>query len=168
MGENAKCPKFNALLAFALEPDDVSLFWRWFGSVLLTGNAAQRILLFIGEPAAGKSTIAEVVEKVIGLINCTALRTKQLHERFEIGRFFGYTLLTAKDGPGDFFEQDGAQALKTLAHDYIPGERKGSMESVPVYGDFDCMITCKERLLVRLEGDTDIGAWKRRLMLLVS
>ena len=32
------------------------------------------------------------------------------------------------------------------------------------YGDFDCMITCNERLLVRLEGDT--GAWKRRLMLL--
>ena len=33
------------------------------------------------------------------------------------------------------------------------------MVSVPVYGDFDCMITCNERLLVRLEGDTDIGAW---------
>ena len=163
--KDATCPKFDALLAFALEPDDVSLFWRWFGSVLLTGNSAQRILLFIGEPSAGKSTIAEVVEMVIGLINCTALRTKQLHERFEIGRLFGYTLLTAKDVPGDFLEQDGAQALKTLVgHDYIPGERKGSMESVPVYGDFDCMITCNERLLVRLEGATDLGAWKRRLM----
>ena len=73
---DATCPKFNALLAFGLDPDDISLFWRWFGSVLLTGNAAQRILLFIGEPATGKSTIAEVVEKVRGLINCTALRTK--------------------------------------------------------------------------------------------
>ena len=165
--ENATCPKFDALLAFALKPDDVSLFWRWFGSVLLTGNAAQRILLFIGEALAGKSTIAEVVELVLGLTNCIALRTKLLHERFEIGRLWGYTLLTAKDVPGDFLEQEGAQALKTLVgHDYVPGERKNSMESVPVYGDFDCIITCNERLLVRLEGDTDIGAWKRRLMVL--
>ena len=102
---------------------------------------------------------------VVGLVNCTALRTKLLHERFEIGRLFGYTLLTAKDVPGDFLEKEGAQALKTLVgHDYIPGERKGSMESVPVYGDFDCIVTCNERLLVRLEGDTDVEAWRRRLM----
>jgi hypothetical protein len=40
------------------------------------------------------------------------------------------------------------------------------MVSVPVYGDFDCMITCNQRLLVRLEGDTDVEAWRRRLMIL--
>ena len=28
------------------------------------------------------------------------------------------------------------------------------------------MITCNERLLVRLEGDTDVEAWRRRLMIL--
>ena len=156
-----------ALLSFALPPDDVSLFIRWFGSVLLTGNAAQRILLLVGKAATGKSTIAEVVEMVIGWTNCTALRTKLLHERFEIGRLFGYSLLTAKDVPGKFLEEKGAQALKKLVgHDYTPGERKGSMESVPVYGDFDCLITCNERLLVSLEGETDVEAWRRRLMML--
>jgi hypothetical protein len=40
------------------------------------------------------------------------------------------------------------------------------MESVPVYGDFDCLITCNERLLVSLEGATDVEAWRRRLMML--
>ena len=164
---DATCPKFDALLEFALPANDVSLFWRWFGSVLLTGNAAQRILLCIGKAATAKSTIAEVVELVRGLTNCTALRTKLLHERFEIGRLFGFSLLTAKDVPGRFLEEDGAQALKKLVgHDYIPGEVKGSMVSVPVYGDFDCMITCNERLLVRLEGETDVEAWRRRLMVL--
>ena len=164
---DATCPKFDALLEFGLPPDDISLLWRWFGSVLLTGNAAQRILLLIGKAATAKSTIAEVVEMVRGLTNCTALRTKFLHERFEIGRLFGFSLLTAKDVPGRFLEEDGAQALKKLVgHDYVPGEVKGSMVSVPVYGDFDCMITCNERLLVRLEGDTDVEAWRRRLMIL--
>jgi hypothetical protein len=164
---DGSCPKFDALLKFALPPDDVSLFIRWFGSVLLTGNAAQRILLCIGKAATAKSTIAEVVELVRGLTNCTALRTKLLHERFEIGRLFGFSLLSAKDVAGRFLEEDGAQALKKLVgHDYIPGEVKGSMVSVPVYGDFDCMITCNERLLVRLEGETDVEAWRRRLMVL--
>ena len=128
----ASCPKFKALLDFALPRDDVSLFIRWFGSVLLTGNAAQRILLLVGKAATGKSTIAEVVEMVIGWTNCTALRTKLLHERFEIGRLFGYSLLTAKDVPGKFLEEKGAQALKKLVgHDYTPGERKGSMKVYP-------------------------------------
>ena len=163
---DATCPKFDALLEFGLPPDDISLFWRWFGSVLLTGNAAQRILLLIGKAATAKSTIAEVVEMVRGLTNCTALRTKFLHERFEIGRLFGFSFLTAKDVPGRFLEEDGAQALKKLVgHDYVPGEVKGSMVSVPVYGDFDCVVTCNERLLVRLEGDTDVEAWRRRLMI---
>jgi hypothetical protein len=46
------------LLNFALPRDDVGLFIRWFGSALLTGNAAQRILLLVGRAATGKSTIA--------------------------------------------------------------------------------------------------------------
>jgi putative DNA primase/helicase len=96
---DAACPKFDALLAFALPTEDVSLFWRWFGTVLLTGNAAQRILLMVGKAHTAKSTIAEVVELVRGLNNCTALRTKLLHERFEIGRLFGFSLLTARDVP---------------------------------------------------------------------
>ena len=39
------------------------------------------------------------------------------------------------------------------------------MIEVPVYGDYDVMVTCNERLLVHLEGDTDIEAWRRRLMI---
>ena len=163
----ATCPKFLDLLNFALPPDDVSLFIRWFGSVLLTGNAAHRILLLVGEALSGKSTIAEIIELVIGRHNCIALRTRLLNERFEVGRLFGYSFLTAKDVPGNFLEEKGAKTLKSLSgHDYVQGECKGSMEPVPVYGDFDCLITCNERLLVRLEGEIDVKAWRRRLMML--
>ena len=172
---DATCPKFDALLEFALPPEaegqasaDVDFFWRWFGSVLLTGNAAQRILLMVGKAASGKSTIAEVVELVLGLVNCTEVRTKWLHERFEIGRLFGFSLLSAKDVPGDFLEEAGAQAFKKLTgHDYLDGEVKGSMISVKVYGDFGGMVTCNERMLIQLQGDTDVDAWRRRLAMLV-
>ena len=133
---DATCPKFDALLEFALPADDVSLFWRWFGSVLLTGNAAQRILLLIGKAATAKSTIAEVVELVRGLTNCTALRTKLLHERFEIGRLFGFSLLTAKDVPGDSSRKTAPRRLKNLwatttsrARSKAPWKASRSMET---------------------------------------
>ena len=162
----AVCPDFEAALQFALPADDVDLFWRWFGSVLLTGNAAHRILLLVGEAATAKSTITELVELVLGRHNCTALRTQLLDGRFEIGQLFGFSLLTAKDVQGAFLEREAAQVLKRLVgHDYTPEEVKGGMKRIPVYGDFDAVITCNERLLVRLEGETDIKAWRRRLMI---
>ena len=149
----AKCPKFLAFLNEVLEPDDVSLLIRWIGSCLLTGNVAQRILILVGIAHSGKSTIAEIVEHLLGRVNVTALRTDQLGERFEIGRLFGYTLLTAKDVPGTFMEQRGADVLKRLVgHDYTPGERKHGMKHVEVYGDYDCLITCNKRLAVKLDG----------------
>jgi P4 family phage/plasmid primase-like protien len=161
----AKCPKFLAFLNKVLGPDDVSLLIRWFGSVLLTGNIAQRVLLLVGAAHSGKSTVAEVVEYILGRVNVTALRTDMLHERFEIGRLFGYTLLTAKDVEGTFLEEKGADVLKRLVgHDYTPGERKHGMKHVEVYGDYDCLITCNKRMAVILDGDVE--AWRRRLMII--
>ena len=104
---DATCPKFDALLEFALpqKPKDSHLpILILLALVRLRPPHRQcrpaNPALGRQGPVPAKSTIAEVVEMVLGLINCTALRTKLLHERFEIGRLFGFTLLTAKDVPG--------------------------------------------------------------------
>jgi hypothetical protein len=165
--QDAKCPRFLEFLHSALDEDDLNLVLRWFGSILLTGNSAQRVLMLVGAAESGKSTIAEIFESILGLVNVTALRTEVLHEKFELGRLFGFTLLTAKDVDGKFLNTKGAQVLKRLVgHDYTPGERKGVMHPVPVYGNYDCLITCNKRLVVRLEGQDDIDAWRRRLMMI--
>jgi putative DNA primase/helicase len=84
---DAQCPKFIAFLQSGLDPADVSLIQRLNGSLLLGGNAAQRI--FILTPGGGKSTEVEISERIVGLKNVYELRTKHLHERFELSRYIG-------------------------------------------------------------------------------
>jgi phage/plasmid-associated DNA primase len=102
--------------------------------------------------------------KLLSRINYIELRTKLLHERFEIGRYRGKLLLAGIDVPGDFLNTEGAQALKKLSgHDALSGEMKGSMDDLEMYGDFAIIITSNETLQVHLEGETDVEAWRNRL-----
>jgi P4 family phage/plasmid primase-like protien len=158
----AKCPKFEKFLKSALDPDDISLLRRWAGSLLLTGNAAQRVFLLVGTAGAGKSSLMEIFERIIGLQNVYELRTAHLAQRFELFRCVGKTTLTGKDVPGDFLELQGASIIKKLVgHDQQSAEKKGSNADLPFLGDFNVGITCNSRMRVRLDGD--IEAWERRL-----
>ena len=161
----ADCPRFQReLLESALEPDDVSLIQRYAGACLLGRNVAQKILVLTGTAGGGKSTLVEIIERMLGTENVGQLRTEHLSERFEIARFVGKTLLCGKDVPGRFLEEKGAHTLKALVgHDLLDGERKGSNASFPIRGDFSVIITCNSRLKVRLDGDAD--AWRRRLLI---
>ncbi len=161
----ADCPRFRAeLLEAALEGDDISLVQRYAGACLLGRNLAQKILVLTGMAGAGKSTLVEIIERMLGVENVGQLRTEHLSERFEIARFVGKTLLCGKDVPGRFLEESGAYALKALVgHDLLDGERKGSNASFPIRGDFSVVITCNSRLRVKLDGDTE--AWRRRLLI---
>ena len=163
---DARCPRFRELLESQVPGEDKSLIRRWMGSCVLEGNAAHRLIIFTGVGLSAKSTLVNLVVKLIGRHNVGALRTHLLNERFEIGRFHGKTLLTACDVPGTFLQHAAAQVVKKLVgHDYIPGEVKGVMKAVDIVGDFAGAITCNETLLVRLYGESDVTAWRRRLLL---
>lgn len=162
----ARAPMFSEILK-SMPDYDSSLILRYFGNILLTGNAAQSILIMHGEGGTSKSTLCETIELIIGEDNFIEMRTEHLKERFEIGRFIGRTLLTGKDVPGDFLSHSGASYLKKLTgHDNQTGEIKGTMERPTIRGEFAVLITCNERLLVRLEGQKDLSAWKRRLLVI--
>ena len=76
----AKCPKFRELIETQIpSEEDQALLQRWMGSVLLQGNAAQRLMIFTGVGATAKSTIVNVVVKLIGQHNVGALRTHLLN-----------------------------------------------------------------------------------------
>ena len=161
----AESPRFRKMLDQQLGPDDADLFIRWCGSVLLEGNHAQRLVLIEGVQHSSKTTLINILEGIVGLHNSTALRTSHLDDRFEIGRFAGKTLLTAKDVRGHFLQHPSAQVINRLVgNDYIPGEIKHAMGDIPVRGDFGVAVTCNETLLVRLRGENDVGAWRRRII----
>ena len=162
----AQCPRFiNELLRAALDDDDIDLLQRWAGCVLLGNNSAQRILLLIGTPNGGKSTLIEIIEKVIGEQNVAQIRTKHLNKQFELYKFLGKTLLTGKDVGGEFLSEEGAEVLKALVgNDLLDAEKKYGNEQFQLRGNFNMAITCNSKLRVKLEGDA--GAWQRRLMII--
>lgn len=159
----ARCPLFRQLLATALPEDDASLLQRWVGNVLLGGNPGQVMMIQEGTGGTGKSTVASVIEQVIGTENVQELRTGRLAERFEVTRFVGKRLLSGRDVPGDFLSRSGAEVLKALTGgDRLQGEVKGG-HGTPEVDGVDVLVSSNSRLRVRLDGD--VQAWRRRLLI---
>ena len=160
----AKAPRFlNELLGSAL-PDsaDIALLKRWFGSVLLGTNAAQRLLLLHGEGNTGKSTFVTIVEHLRGLDYFAELRTSHLGSRFETQCFQGKALLAAKDVTPDTLLHKGAKNIKSLTGaDLTESELKFGGKT-RLRGCFNVVITSNARLLIGLANDE--SAWTRRLL----
>jgi len=163
---SAQCHRFlNELLLPATCPEDASLIQRWFGCAILQHNVPQRFLILDGAAGRGKSQLSVLAEKLVGACNTGALRTKHLDERFELFRLARKTLLIGADVPGNFLMHPHASCLKALVGgDPLEAEAKNSNESFTLYGHFNVLITCNERLTVRLESDA--GAWRRRLLII--
>jgi P4 family phage/plasmid primase-like protien len=161
----ARCPMFEeTLLGASLEFDDVGLLQRWSGLAVVGRNISQAIMILSGTAGAGKGTFIRVLAGVIGEANIGSLRTDKLGERFEIGLQVGRTVLYGADVPANFLSKESASKLKSLTGgDTMPVEMKGSMNTVPLKGEFNVIVTSNSRLIVRLEGDVD--AWQRRLVI---
>ncbi len=160
----AVCPRFEQdLLGAALSLDDIRLLKRWCGSVLLGTNLPQRLMIFHGDAAAGKSTTAEIVEGIIGTRNVANLRTDHLKDRFELFAYVGKTLLAGKDVAGNFLNLEGSHIVKALCGgDLLDAEKKNGGR-LQIKGDYNILITSNSRLWLKLDGDA--GAWKRRLLI---
>jgi phage/plasmid-associated DNA primase len=105
------------------------------------------------------------LESVIGPHNIAQVRVPQLNERFETAAFVGKTVLSGKDVPGDFLNNDAAHVIKALiGGDQMDAELKHARERMPIKGEFNMVITSNCRLHVRL--DSDAAAWRRRLLIL--
>ena len=162
---NARCDRFlNELILPAVHPDDVAIIQKYIGLCLLGRNIIQRFLILDGDAGRGKSQLAIVIQHLVGLLNCTQLRTEHLHERFELYRYLKKTLLVGVDVPADFLSTKGATVIKGLVGgDILDAEQKNGTGCFPMEGTFCIVVTSNSRLRVRLEGDT--GAWRRRLLI---
>jgi phage/plasmid-associated DNA primase len=125
----------------------------------------QQLLILSGRAGGGKGTVSEIIEGVLGRVNCAELRTNHLTKRFELNSYIGKMLLYGKDVDGDFLEKPGASVIKKLVgHDWVDAEHKFSNERTSIRGEFSIIINCNSRLRVRIDGDVD--AWRRRLLLI--
>ncbi len=166
LNETKDCPRFiNELLAQALSPDQIEALQKYCGMALLGYNYEQQFIILEGTAGGGKSTITEIICKIIGEENVAALRTDMLAERFEMSAFCGKTLLIANDVSSDYMRRKGAGIIKSLTgSDNLDVEFKGSNRRVRLKGNFCIAVTTNAKPKIRLDEDSD--AWLRRLILI--
>lgn len=160
----AACPQFlGKFLGTALEKADIALLRKYCGSMLLGPNTCHGILIIRGTPGGGKSTMVNIVEKILGENNVAHLRTSHLGGRFETSAFLGKRLLVGKDVPGETLAVDGARMLKSLVgDDLMQAEIKFNPAKQQLRGDYHVVIVSNNNLHIALDGDRD--AWRRRLL----
>jgi putative DNA primase/helicase len=161
---DAKCRSFEEKLLSHVSPDDRIIIQKYAGQCLLGRNLMNRFLILDGVSSSSKSTLALVLNGLVGQDNSYELRTQHLNDRFEIGRMIGRTLLIGPDVRGDFLNLPSASRLKALVGgDRMDAELKRSNGVFPIYGTFNLVITSNSRLHIHLEEDS--GAWRRRLLI---
>ncbi len=160
-----RCTQFHNFLNESLSEEDRDLLQLWCGFVLLGINPYHRILLIRGIPGAGKSTLIDIIEAIIGRDNVATLNVERLDDRFELSAFRDKTLLVAKDVGSDVLKSKAAHALKALSGDQgIEAEMKHENRRFRLQGPFNIAITSNSDLEIGIKGD--LGAWKRRLLVL--
>src|ERR1017187_3848485 len=83
--------------------------------------------------------------------------------RFKTSFYHDKTLLCGADVEPGFLNTPAAHHLKALTgNDLMTTEHKGSSMSDLLRGDFNILVTCNSRLMVKLQGDAE--AWARRLL----
>ena len=164
--EDARCDDFiSRLLKPSLSEDDISLLQQYVAQCLLGVNDSQTFLLLIGTAGGGKSTLVNIIEKLIKRKNCTELRLEHMNSRFETQRLLGKTLLTAKDVASNFLNTAGAHKLKALTgKDTVTIEHKGSNVATDICCAFNTIITANNTLRISVDGDAE--AWRRRIILI--
>lgn len=163
---SATCPMFlDTLMRQSLDDDDINFLQQWFGLALLGKNKSQAIVILAGTAGSGKSTFVDVVTEIIGKDNVHTLRTERLGDKFETSFYLGKTLLHGVDVASDFLTNKNASVLKALTGgDAMNVELKNCRDGGPeIKGNFNVIIICNMLPNIRLEGD--VGAWKRRLVL---
>ncbi len=79
------------------DPASIRELQKWFGYVLTPDIDHQKILLLIGAPRSGRSTIRDVMSAVVGRRNVAATSAVALADRFGLEPLLGKTLAVLGD-----------------------------------------------------------------------
>jgi hypothetical protein len=112
--EGAECPHWEAFLAQVLKAEDIFVLLEWFGYCLTAGVEFQKMLALLGPPRSGKSTIADILCKLIGAGNYAPMSASRWNSMsFPLERALVQIAVTSKTLP---FAPWGPQAPSAAFH----------------------------------------------------
>lgn len=97
----ARCPKWEAWLLDKFEGDanKIRILQQFVGYWLTPDTSRQAALMLVGEAGTGKSTVAEVVKRLLGVENCSFVALSDWGDKFSLYNTLG-RLLNISDEVG--------------------------------------------------------------------
>lgn len=157
------CPQFEAFLKSRFSDRDIASLQAWAGQVVMGENFSQKILLLVGGPQLGKTSLVNIFSWVFGDAKCELLSIPHLATTFGMARFRGKSLLVASDLRSNVFRLKSARHLKSLiGGDKITVERQGRSREW-IRGCFNIIFSMNDE--PRFPKGEEV-AWTRRLVVL--
>jgi putative DNA primase/helicase len=139
----AKCPLWIRVLHQCLDgrADLIALLQEWFGYCLTADNSLQKLLWMHGVSGAGKSTVCEILEQVVGPRNTVSFDLWDFAYQFGLAKFIGKRLAVARDahlGHGTEADKVIAKLKQISGNDNTSVNRKNKdeLESVKLLTRF--------------------------------
>jgi putative DNA primase/helicase len=79
------------------DQDSIDCLQEWFGLLLTPETKHHKLLLLIGQPRSGKSTITGVLHKLVGANNVCSPKLAQLGQQFGLASLIGKTVAMPPD-----------------------------------------------------------------------
>ena len=144
-----------------LHADDREMFLQYAGLCLTTDTSMQKLLIIVGGAGSGKSSLINLLCKVVGSKNIANVSLSQLSERFKPYRLRGNLLNACSDLDAGPLENTGI--LKQLTgEDRIEGEQKHK-DSVPFNNYAKLVFSTNE--LPTIKSEHTNGIYRRLLLL---
>ncbi len=107
-----------------IRKEDILVIEELFGYCLIPDYTIQKAFLFLGDGANGKSTLLELLKRLLGVNNCTNMALQAIeNQRFAKAALFGKLANIYADIPSTKMEHVGV--FKTLTGgDTVDGEKK--------------------------------------------
>lgn len=84
------------------DPQSQRTLMEYFGYLLSGDTSMQKMLMIVGPPATGKSTIIRVMEHVLGRDNCTSTSMRSMNEDFGLSNLMGKSVAFCPDETFDY------------------------------------------------------------------
>jgi len=112
----AKCPQWLKFLGEIFDDDSkrIALLQEWFGYNMVADTSQEKLMLFIGRPASGKSTTLEVLQAVLGKDQCAKSSFKHLCSDFGLQPLMGNKLAVILPDAHVPRQVDATQALEVI------------------------------------------------------
>ena len=126
---NAKCPVFqNEYLAGTQKgfEDNILAMQEWGGYAMSWLTQAQKFLLLIGVPHAGKGVFLRILNKILGIENISAIPAHQLADEFKVIELMGKVANTCGDIPAKRIPE--GKIKEFVGEDLMTGRFKGRGE----------------------------------------